>query len=66
MKGVRARCPLGGFAPCVDDLCRGGDQTVCMLQRGFDFCDHGFDPETCPECWAEDHDGDEWLDDGHP
>lgn len=59
---VRARCPLGGHAPCVDDLCHSVDTTVCGLEWGVDFCDHGFIPETCPDCrdpegWEDDDDG---------
>jgi hypothetical protein len=48
------RCRLGGYAPCVDDLCHGVDTTVCGLEHGFDFCDHGYDPDACSECAAED------------
>lgn len=55
-KGVRVRCPLGGYAPCVDDLCHGGGTTVCGLEEGEDFCDHDYLPETCPECSARDSD----------
>jgi len=54
--GVRVRCPLGGYAPCLDDMCHSGGETLCRLEPGVDFCEHEFDPETCPECWAEDHD----------
>ena len=50
------RCKLGGPAPCFDDLCHGVDQTMCGLYLGFDFCEHGNDPELCQEygCCAED------------
>lgn len=48
-KGVRVRCPLGGFAPCVDDLCHGGGMMVCGLYEE-EVCHHGFIPETCSEC----------------
>lgn len=58
---VRARCSLGGYAPCVDDLCYGGGQTLCGLETDFDFCHHGFIPETCPDC--ADDDRDEWPED---
>ena len=54
MNGVRARCPIGGIAPCVDDLCNGTSRTICGLEEGIDFCEHGFIPETCPECEGED------------
>lgn len=58
--GVLARCPLGGPAPCVDDLCYGGT-TLCGLEPGFDFCGHWFVPETCPEHCDRD---DDWDDQG--
>lgn len=55
------KCGLGGLAPCVDDLCHGVDTTICGLERGFDFCDHGHFPDSCEECGAEDeNDEDEW------
>ena len=57
-RGVRVRCPVGGYAPCFDDLCHGVDTTMCGLEYGFDFSEHDFDPETCPECNARD-----WEDD---
>lgn len=56
-QGVPARCPLGGRAPCMDDLCHGGGQTVCGLWPDEDFCWHGYLPETCWECrWEEGED----------
>lgn len=57
---VRARCPLGGDAPRVDDLCHGADTTLCGLEWGFDFCMHGYVPETCLECLSEAEAADEW------
>lgn len=48
----RPVCLYGGPAPCVDDLCHGSDTTLCGLEIGFDFCDHGYDPDTCPDCEA--------------
>jgi len=53
LKGVRVRCPLGGLAPCVDDMCHSGDRTLCGLFWGEDFCEHDYDPETCPLCDQE-------------
>lgn len=50
LRPVRSRCLYGGIAPCIDDLCHGSDTTVCGLERYEDFCEHGFIPETCPEC----------------
>lgn len=63
-KGVRVRCPYGGFAPCVDDLCHGGGMTVCGIYEE-EVCHHGFVPETCPEypCNVESGDYDD-EDDG--
>lgn len=58
VKPVRARCPLGGSAPCVDDLCRGVDITLCGLGEGIDFCPHGFLPSTCDDPFCDD--GDSW------
>jgi hypothetical protein len=55
MKGIRPRCPLGGIAPCIDDMCNSGGETLCGLEPGGDFCEHEFIPDTCPECWDEDH-----------
>lgn len=49
---IPVRCPQGGYAPCVDDLCHGVDTTMCGLERGSDFCDHGYLPTTCQECSA--------------
>lgn len=49
-QGVYAHCPHGGPAPCVDDLCHSSDMTLCGLERYYDFCDHGFIPESCPTC----------------
>jgi len=64
VKPLLARCPLGGPAPCVDDLCHGGDHTLCGLELGFDFCEHGFIPETCPDCLRDWNDEPEdWDDD---
>lgn len=60
-RGVRVRCPLGGYAPCIDDLCHGG-AFVCGLDGDFDVCPHGFIPETCPDC--DDERGDEFDDFG--
>lgn len=64
MSPARVRCPLGGSAPCIDDLCHGVDTTICGLVYDFDLCDHGYDPEACDEypCNAE-RDGDDGLDD---
>jgi hypothetical protein len=53
------RCLLGGSAPCADDLCHGSDTTLCGLESGFDFCDHGYDPEACDQGCGDDEDG--WL-----
>jgi hypothetical protein len=56
-KPVRVKCPLGGYAPCVDDLCYGGGQMVCGLEMDFDVCFHGFIPETCNQgCSTDDSD----------
>jgi hypothetical protein len=57
-RGVSVRCPLGGPAPCVDDLCNGVDTTLCGLELGFDFCPHDNDPDECEECAAESDDWD--------
>lgn len=54
------QCPHGGPAPCIDDLCHAVDTTLCGLERGFDFCDHGHYPDACEECRAED-DGWGWA-----
>ena len=54
-RGVRVRCPLGGYAPCIDDLRHSGGQTIRLLEPGFDVCAHEYDPETCPECEDERH-----------
>jgi hypothetical protein len=52
---VRARCRLGGPAPCFDDLCHGSSTTICGLEEGIDFCPHGYLPDTCDEgCNYED------------
>jgi hypothetical protein len=53
-KPVRVKCPLGGYAPCIDDLCHGGGQTVCLLDSDFDFCSHGYIPDTCNQGCAND------------
>ena len=53
-RGVRVRCRLGGYAPCVDDLCYGGGQTLCGLYMDEEVCPHGFIPETCSEGCADD------------
>lgn len=55
---IRARCPLGGQAPCFDDLCHVVETTLCGLELDFDFCVHGFVPETCQQCNAEEEDWD--------
>ena len=58
-RGVMVRCPLGGPAPCIDDLCHSVDTTLCGLEWGYDFCDHEYDPDTCPECsrnWPDEDD----------
>lgn len=55
------RCPLGGLAPCIDDMCHSGGETLCGLEPGFDFCEHECDPETCPDC--HDYDDYPWSDD---
>lgn len=60
-RGVRVRCPLGGYALCWDDLCRGGGETLCGLEIGYDVCWHSFIPETCPDCGE--HGDDERFDD---
>ena len=54
--GIRVRCPLGGLAPCIDDMCHSSDQTLCGLYRSYDFCDHGYDPDSCVECDEESDD----------
>lgn len=51
---MSVRCPLGGTAPCCDDLCHGSDRTLCGLERGFDLCDHDEDPDSCKQCQSED------------
>jgi hypothetical protein len=53
-KAVRVRCPLGGPAPCIDDLCHSGGATLCGLDPDHEVCPHGFIPETCPECGEDD------------
>jgi hypothetical protein len=53
---MSVRCRAGGPAPCIDDLCHGSDTTLCGLQRGYDFCDHGNYPDFCDECSAEEDD----------
>ena len=58
-KPVRCPCPFGGFAPCVDDLCSGDAVTLCELEHGWDFCEHGYVPETCDFCDSEDNDWDD-------
>lgn len=64
-RGLRVRCPLGGYAPCVDDLCYGGGQTLCGLYMDEEVCFHGFIPETCPQCEDDDdRDFDDGMDDG--
>jgi hypothetical protein len=57
---MRVRCPLGGYAPCIDDLCYGGGQTLCGLYMDEEVCFHGFIPETCPDC----DESEDWPDDG--
>lgn len=55
---------MGGYAPCVDDLCHSGGQTLCLLEPDFDFCWHGYIPETCPEGCGEGPDDDyDWPED---
>ena len=54
---TRVRCPLGGYAPCLDDLCYGGT-TVCGLEPGADFCEHYRYPDDCPDCTDERFDDD--------
>lgn len=58
---IRVRCPLGGPAPCIDDLCHGVDTTMCGLEMDFDVCYHGFYPDTCNEC-SGDREWDDWDD----
>jgi len=58
-KPVRVPCPLGGHAPCVDDLCHGTDTTMCGLEIDFDVCPHGWLPSTCPEGCGDD-DPEDW------
>jgi len=41
-------------------MCHSGGPTLCGLEPGLDFCQHGYDPETCPGCWR-DQDDDERL-----
>lgn len=62
IKPIPVRCPLGGPAPCVDDLCHGVDTTMCGLEVGYDVCFHGFYPDTCPdyECNGSDLDYDDY------
>ena len=61
MSGARVSCPLGGIAPCPDDLCHGTDTTLCGLEYGFDFCEHDYDPDSCSECNGPDEmTDDEW------
>lgn len=69
-KPTRVRCPIGGFAPCVDDMCHGGDRTMCGLEVGdhedADVCWHGWVPMTCPEgCAERDDDYDFDFDDSY-
>ena len=67
MKPTRVRCRLGGFAPCVDDLCHGVDRTMCGLfvdSVDGDVCYHGWAPGTCPEGCDEDDEGDDYPDFG--
>lgn len=58
----RVTCPLGGPAPCIDDLCHGGGRTLCGLEWYRDFCEHGYDPEECPYGCRDDED--DWLYEG--
>jgi hypothetical protein len=60
VRPLRARCRLGGPAPCVDDLCHGVDQTICGLWLDFDVCPHGQTPETCDEYPCDAHRDDEY------
>lgn len=57
------RCPYGGPAPCVDDLCR-GSRTLCGLDMDFEaeMVHHAgeCDPVTCifdHDCDDEDEQG---------
>ena len=64
-KPIRVKCPLGGYAPCVDDLCYGGGETLCGLEIEYDVCWHGFIPDTCNQgCASGDDDG--WPVDEEP
>lgn len=56
---MAARCRLGGPAPCVDDLCYSG-HTLCALEEGFDFCEHGNLPDACAECDDWDATDEQW------
>ena len=49
---THVKCPLGGDAPCIDDLCHGGT-TLCGLEPGEDFCEHYRHPDDCPDCNEE-------------
>lgn len=53
---LRATCSDGGPIPCCDDLCHGNDTTLCGMERGHDFCDHGNVPDYCHWCQAEEDD----------
>jgi hypothetical protein len=58
---VRAECASGGGpVPCWDDLCHGSDTTLCRLERGYDFCDHGNIPDWCSFCRYDEDD--DWED----
>jgi hypothetical protein len=46
------RCLFGGPAPCFDDLCHGGGQTVCGL-------DMDFEQEMEEEIYGRDDEDDE-------
>ena len=67
-KPIRVRCPLGGLAPCVDDMCHSGGDTLCGLEVGehedADVCWHGYLPDTCDQGCADDRDDyDDWQPD---
>lgn len=55
MVSTKARCALGGRAPCGDDLCYGGT-TLCGLEAYVDICQHENDPDDCDECHGEEYD----------
>jgi hypothetical protein len=42
-----------------------GGQTLCLLEPDFDFCWHGFIPDSCPEgCGDGPDDEYDWPEDG--